>query len=1151
MEQLGPYRITGEIDRGGMGVVYRGEHVDTGDVVAIKTVHELASDKLAALRHEIAALRRVRHPGIVPVIAEGTTEGVPWMAMPLLEGRTLRHHLDDLWQPSRFSDVSFAETHRVTEPLATFGQAFLAPRTGTHPVPLKPILTLVARLCAPIAFLHGEGLVHRDLKPENVFLLEDDRPVLVDLGIAAHFAGAGREELGLDDPAGTLHYIAPEQSRRELIDGRADLYALGCILYECITGRPPFLGETSEAVIQQHQYVPPIPPSRLVPGISEALERLVLILLEKRPRDRMGYAADVAAALVVLGAEPGPDSGPPPRTHLYRPDMTGRAEVVAAVMRAAQRVSSERRGGLVLIRGESGVGKTRLANEVAQRAAGDKLRVVTGTCVAAGAGEAGATAAVAGPLVPLRPLLLAAADLARTSPADAARLFGPRARILAPYEPSLLDLPGQADDPLPPLSPELSRERVITSLREIAWSLSDTTPLLVLIDDLQWADDLTLSVLDAVARGGVENHPVLFVVTYRSEESRPEIASLEGAAAATSISLTRLDSPSIAAMVAGMLAGSPPPRAVVDVLLRHSNGNPFFVAAYLRAAIDEGILRRDERGSFCFQARTGAALSELPLPHTLTELIERRLGRLGADELALVEWAAVLGQEIDDALLCEGPAPEGPSVVRALDELRARQILESASEGASRFVHDKIREIAYLRIPALQRAELHRLAGEALESRNPGAVSMAPSLGHHFARAGLHQRAGNYFVMAAEHAREVYANGDAIRFFHNAIVSLRHAGAGHGDIASLYERIGDVLSLVGVQDEARAAYESALAEGARTPGVTTSRLLRKAGKTREMHHQHDEALELYARAEAALVEVPTVLRDEAWSHEWLQIQHDRISVFYWIADIDRLRAHLDAIGPVVEARGTALDRGRYLHAASQLRLQSERFWASAETVACARACAAAFAAAGEPEDGHFRLVGRSSLAIILLLHGAFDEAEGELFEALHAARRTGDLEAQIRCLTYLTVLHRRQRRVRAAADMAERSLSLAREKEVLEYVGAAHGNLAWVALEEGDITEAETAGSEAIHCWEAQPGHAYPFHWLARLPLLAAALAQDRIHYAVAQARALIHPRQARLPERLSRALGTAVEACAAGQRERTQRALSIAVRAARRGGFL
>src|SRR5262249_26204018 len=141
----------------------------------------------------------------------------------------------------------------------------------------------IQRLCAPLAYLHGCGLVHRDLKPSNIFIRKDGTVVIGDFGGAVAFAGtSGREVIHPHEPHGTVLYMAPEQILGDTVDARADLYALGCILYECVTGIPPFMGGPDEVILRRHLQAPPTPPSQLLgEELPGRLEWLILKLLEK------------------------------------------------------------------------------------------------------------------------------------------------------------------------------------------------------------------------------------------------------------------------------------------------------------------------------------------------------------------------------------------------------------------------------------------------------------------------------------------------------------------------------------------------------------------------------------------------------------------------------------------------------------------------------------------------------------------------------------------------------------------------------------------------------------------------------------------------------------------------------------------------------
>jgi serine/threonine protein kinase/tetratricopeptide (TPR) repeat protein len=1125
---LGPYRITGVLGRGGMGVVYRAEHLEKRAPVALKTVRAASEVLLAGIRREIHALRRLSHPGIARILDEGLSHGLPFYVMDLFEGGTLRHRLESsrsmrtaeasagAWQPT---STDALVTGPVAEPLPLPAPASKRPKIDLPA--LHSLLSLVRGLCAPLAHLHGEGLVHRDLKPENIFIREDGQPVLVDLGITASFSGAAsREQLAAEGRVmGSVAYMAPEQLQGELVDARTDLYALGCILYECLVGRPPFAGSWAGSIVFQHLNEAPTPPSRHVEGVPEQLERLVLRLLEKRPNDRLGYAEDVAEALATLGAEgEGRQGLPRPRSYLYRPGLEGRAGPLEELGSALEQLRQERRGQLILLEGESGVGKTRLALELALLATRRQVKVVTGQCTlwSMTTPEQGRAAV---PLHPFRPLLQLLADRCRERGAtEAERLLGTSGRWLALYEPALAELPWVKAQPEPPaLPPAVAQQRILEALRKALLGLTQEQPLLLVLDDLQWADELSLAFLKVLATRGGE--PGLLILgTCRLGETGAELTELLSAPGARRIALGRLDTGSVGAMVAGMLALRESPAELVDFLADSSSGNPFFIAEYLRAAIDEGLLARDKAGAWHLrQPGEGAdkMARHVPLPRTLAELIERRLSALGGDGQQLVECASVLGREFDGALL---PTLAGLSETMALDalgELRRRQLIEETASGRLRFVHDKLREIAYERTALERRRTLHLGAAGLIEARSPEAPDVFPELGHHFSQAGVHDKALLYFGRAADRARATYANGEAIRLYRAALQeappsepkpSSREEGW-QMTVLPLHEALGDVLALVGQHEEARHSYSQALGRTAPEHGLELARLHRKTGKAWEIPQAHDEALLAYRAAEQALGAAPLEAA-EAWWNEWLHVQIEQLAVHYWTARLDVMEELSQLIQPAVERYGTPLQRARFFEVRVQRNLRAERYLASEETVRFARDYQRASQASGDPDES---AEAGCVLACVLLWHGALEEAGVRMLATVEQARRTGDVALEARGLTYLTQLHRRRRALEATRDCAERSLRAAEAGHMTSYVGAARANLGWVALREGRLDDAERHCQAALQLWHAT-SLIYPFEWMALLPLAQLELQSGRPADAALRLERLLHSTQQRLP---------------------------------------
>jgi serine/threonine protein kinase len=863
-----------------MGVVYRARHEETQREVALKTVRARKREVLHWFRRETHALTRIHHRGLVQVLDVGQTDGLPWYAMELLQGVTLYGYLREAWGRSAPRGGRGLESSPSSDPTGPLLETCLADGAPGRPVKsedrvrramllspaaLRDFLTLLARLCDVLAYLHGEGVVHRDLKPRNIIVRPDGTPVLFDFGLASYFGAGGRECLEVGgEVEGTPKYMAPEQVLGEYVDARADLWSVGCILYEAITGRAPFEGETSAAILNACVRNEPAPPSRLVAGVPGPLEELILRLLAKRPRDRLGHARAVSAALAHLGAEVG-DSGtvegrewrvegkersglslpstlhsPPSTSHslspvrdyLYRPGFVGR-EPVLELLEQRIREGFKGRGRCTFLRGRSGSGKTRTLMELARRLKQVGVTVISGECLSTGAStsarSAGEGRSGSGPLHPFRPLLQAVADAClELGSAEARRLVGPRGKVLAACEPSLAALPGQDQYPEPPpQSNDAVRARLMDALGETLAAFAGQAPFALLLDDLQWADELTLHFL-ALFQGGAWTAPrVAIVGAYRGEDER-EVARGCGPAfeSMAFVDLGPLEEASLHDIIHEML-GAESDERFLRQLAGRSQGNPFFVAELLRASVAGGMLYRDEGGRWRVRLPSAEAGEVLPLPESLHDLIVRRLDGLSPAARRCLEMAAVFGREVEADLLLGGirsqesgvgeeeravpfltpdPCPLSPVV----EELLAAQVLEECQPGLYRFLHDKLREVVYAQLPADRRRELHRAAALAVEGCHAGREDFArhyPTLAHHWHEAiGDRQaepdRVGRAIDYLEKSAGQATQSGLALKAVEYGLAAARLLGAdvpGEPDAiaAALVAQLEDIRRLLG------------------------------------------------------------------------------------------------------------------------------------------------------------------------------------------------------------------------------------------------------------------------------------------------------------------------------------------------------------------
>ncbi len=811
--QVDRYRLLEILGTGGSAVVYRARDEVSGRIVALKTVRSTDEALLASIRREIFALGRLIHPGIVRILDGGVFDGQPWYAMELLEGVTL-------WEctqghPAPVTRTSHPGLHSMPGPAtlaARRAPTLEAPFTAENRPPMPPVmplggdlgwfLTLIRRVCEPLAYMHGEGIVHRDLKPTNVFVRADGTPVLMDFGLTwrVHEEG-GREVVSVDaSRAGTAAYMAPEQALGERMDARADLFSLGCIIYEALTGRLPYPAHSIRDLIATHAAGPPMPPSRLVENVPRGLDALVMGLLERSPPERIGHASDVAAALADMAAEGWPaGSMPRAKAYLYRPQVVGRDPLLQEALGYIDELAAHR-GGCVLVGGESGIGKTSFASEVARVATLAGMQVLTGECrtvgVAGGKGMRGG-----GALYPFVRPLHAIADRCVAGGSEVTeRLLGERAKVLAECDPSLRHLPGADGGSAPAEVPgDAARRRLFDALAETLAAFVADTPTLLVLDDLQWADDLTLAFLESLSERYYATNPLLILGTYRSEELGPDLERVLALPHVKRMVLGRLDTKAIAAMASDMLGQKQVAEKLASFLTTESSGNPFFAAEYLRAAVDANMLFRDERGRW--SQTGGRAFETLGLPRTLEALVTARLDSLGADTRRLCELAAVVGRDVDIDVLRQlatetGTVADEGKFDEAVQELVVRQVLEPGSAGSLRFVHDKLREIAYARLDDARQHELHRVCGGFLEKWHLAAGTLdrvAAALAHHFEKAGVNDKAVSYLDRAGETAHRTHANQEALKLLERAAVLEAAEGLASSPVARA--RRGRMLGL--------------------------------------------------------------------------------------------------------------------------------------------------------------------------------------------------------------------------------------------------------------------------------------------------------------------------------------------------------------------
>ncbi|MBE7467556.1 MAG: hypothetical protein DPW09_14845 [Anaerolineae bacterium] len=318
---VGKYRIVARLGRGGMAEVYKAYQPGLDRYVGIKVLHaHLVDDKdfIGRFEREALAVGKLRHPNIVQALDFDREGDMYFMAMEFIDGPTLKDELK-------------------------------ARRTENKPFSLKEISRIFSALCSAIDYAHSRNMVHRDLKPANVMINQEGQVVLTDFGIARIMGATQYTQTGA--LSGTPAYMSPEQGQGERGDERSDIYSLGVMLYEMVTGVVPYDGDTPFAVIMKHISEPLPLPTRINPNIPESIERVILKAMSKSPEDRYQTAGEMARALRdAIGVAPGEEALPltivAPKPDIHQIDhATG---FVTAAEKAATMASADGGGATVV-----------------------------------------------------------------------------------------------------------------------------------------------------------------------------------------------------------------------------------------------------------------------------------------------------------------------------------------------------------------------------------------------------------------------------------------------------------------------------------------------------------------------------------------------------------------------------------------------------------------------------------------------------------------------------------------------------------------------------------------------------------------------------------------------------------------------------------
>ena len=666
-----------------------------------------------------------------------------------------------------------SQPYIVTELMGGGDVEGLIEKAPEHRPPLERTLEIGIQVCRGLEFAHSHGIVHRDLKPGNVWLTADGTAKLGDFGLAVALDKSRLTQAGM--MVGTVSYMPPEQAMGGEVTPLSDLYSLGAMLYEMVTGRPPFVGGDSVAIITQHLNTDPVSPSWHNPAVPSGLEALIRRLLEKDPASRRSSATEVRLALEHLtrsteagtGTMPVPTEPQADQNPMYRRTFVGR-EPELRQLQAAYDGAVSGQGALAVVVGEPGIGKTSLTEQLATYATIRGGRTLVGHSY-----EEGSLSLPYLPFVEaMRSYVLAREPEAlRTDlgsgAADVARIVS-EVRERLHVEPAPANI-ADADE---------ERYRLFQSITAFLRNAATVQPLVIVLEDLHDADRGTLDLLVHLFRN-LEGARLLLIGTYRDVEvdrSHPlssVLAELRRGAAVARVLLRGLTADEVQRMMS-QLSGQDVPWRLAEAVHRQTEGNPLFIQEVLRYLVEEGLIKREE-------GRWRRASEETPLelgiPEGLRDVIGKRLSRLSERANQMLAVAAVMGREFRLDVLQRVAGLEEEPLYEALAEAKAVAVVEErAAIGAAvsyRFTHAFFRQTLYEETIAPRRIRLHQQVARALEAVYGRRLEEhAAELAEHYAYSSDPAdlaKAVEYGELAAARAMSVFAYGEAARHLEQAL----------------------------------------------------------------------------------------------------------------------------------------------------------------------------------------------------------------------------------------------------------------------------------------------------------------------------------------------------------------------------------------------
>ncbi|HKS22355.1 MAG TPA: sigma 54-interacting transcriptional regulator [Thermoanaerobaculia bacterium] len=784
--------------------------------------HELSEpQQLLRFKAEFATLAGLEHPSIVKVFDFGLLDdGFPYFTMEYFAGRKISEFFD--------------------------GQNWDA------------LYDVILQIASGLHHIHHLGIIHLDLKPSNILVSDHGQAKIMDFGVAVESHQVLDRQI-----RGTLHYMAPEVLRQDRVDSRADLYALGMTLYETVTGALPAYGKQQIEVIRLHLDGEIRPPSSINPRVPDALEQIIMKLLEKDPRHRFVSAAALLQAVAQAAGKTAPAGellvG---RGELFAAPLIGRKHEINQL---ATMIGDARdgRGCGVIVAGPEGMGKSRIVRDATLRAQLDGARVFCGRCPIN-------RKTIYAPFFEIFQQMVAAVNPSADVTEELRRLLRPL-------------VPPQGEETTPAHSQKYRLyNRIVQSMQDMYGFLSagegSGSPLIILIEDLQWADPST-SELFSFLVGEAKQNRLLVIGTLTADDGSAELVAWEQRAREGSFPLIRVSTLNEALVrehLQSLLGYENVSDEFVRWMLWESTGSPLNIRRIVDYLIAHDFLCWTANGWMVEMDRIRA----LRIPGGAASILMEKVDDLTDEQRALLETAAVFGEVSEVDLLTQAADASAEKAYLILRDLIRDGLLDEASDGKSvSFPQIHLRDALYNSMHDRRRSELHHRVGHVLEPLLAGGLTqLLGQVAYHFARADEPEKGIGYAVEAGDLAFRTLAHEEATEFYRSALDLMDLAGHDEAHKAEVREKLADAYYRSNDFRGAMQAYQYLL-KSIQTrakdheANADLARVMKKIGKVLTKRGEQDSALSYYNNAReiyerlGETIELAELLNRMAWLYK--------------------------------------------------------------------------------------------------------------------------------------------------------------------------------------------------------------------------------------------------------------------------------------------